>query len=123
MTKAIAQLVVAILAAVWAALTDNATANAITTQEWMVVISMAVGAAGVYIVPNLAEGMARYAKGVVSFMTAALPVLYTVIPGGLTQAETIEVIVAGAAALGLVVGLKNPGYQWAIKPGVRNNVT
>lgn len=123
MVKAVAQFAVAIVAAIWAALTDSATANAITPQEWAVVGTMAVGSFGVWIVPNLSEGVGRYAKGVVSFMTAGLPVLYVVLPGGLTNAELLEVLLAGAAAIGLVTGLKNPGYRWALKPGVPNNVT
>lgn len=109
--KAWAQLGVAILAAVYAALTDNN----IDTQEWIVIAGAGVGAFGVYIVANLAVGIARYAKGFVSFFTAGLPVLYVVIPGGLTQAETIEVVLAGLAAIGLVVGLGEKGYTYARK--------
>lgn len=109
--KAWGQLGVAILAAIYAALTDNN----IDTQEWIVVVGTGVGAFGVWVVPNLAEGIGRYAKGIVSFMTAGLPVLYVVIPGGLTQAETIEVVLAGLAAIGFVVGKSNPGYVFAVK--------
>lgn len=113
--KAWAQLAVAVATAVWAALTDSATADRITDQEWVVVTSLAVGAVGVYIVPNLEAGIGNYAKGFVSFLTAGLPVLYLVIPGGLTQAEILEVVIAGAAAIGLVVGLGNKGYRFAVQ--------
>lgn len=109
------QLLMAVVAAVWAALTDNETSNNITPQEWVVIGSLAIGAFGVRIVPNLDEGIAKYAKGVVSFMTAALPVLGVLMIGGLTNAEILEVILTGAGAIGLVVAVGNPGYVFAKK--------
>lgn len=109
--KAWGQLAVAILLAVYAALTDGG----IDQQEWIVIAGAGVGALGVYIVPNLDEGVGKYAKSFVSFMTAGLPVLYVVIPGGLTQAEVLEVVLAGLAAIGLVAGVGNAGYRWAVK--------
>lgn len=112
------QLLAAVAAAVWASLTDDATRDAITTAEWVVIATMAVGAFGVQVVPNLDEGIARYAKGVVSFLTAALPALSLVIAGGLTNAEILEVLLVGAAAVGLVVGVGNPRYVFATKRGV-----
>lgn len=113
--KAWGQLAVAVLAAIYAALTDSDTGNSITTQEWIVIVGLAVGSAAVWIVPNLDEGVARYAKTIASFVTAGLPVLYVVIPGGLTQAETIEVVLAGLAAIGFVAVKGNPGYVFAKK--------
>jgi len=107
--KAWGQLAVAILTAVYAALTDGS----IDVQEWIVVAGTAVGAFGVWLVPNLEGGVSHYAKGFVSFMTAGLPVLYVLIPGGLTQAETIEVVLAGLAAIGFVVGKGEKGYPFA----------
>lgn len=113
--KAWAQLAVAVATAVWAALTDSVTGNTVTTQEWVVIAGLAVGALGVYIVPNLDAGVGKYAKGFVSFATAGLAVLYVVVPGGLTNAEILEVVIAGAAAIGLVVGVGNTGYAFARK--------
>lgn len=109
--KAWGQLAVAILAAVYAALTDGG----IDTQEWIVVVGTAVGSFVVWVVPNLDAGVGKYAKLLASFATAGLSVLYVVIPGGLTQAEVIEVVLAGLAALGLVGGTANLGYRWAVK--------
>lgn len=109
--KAWGQLGVAVLAAIYAALTDGG----IDTQEWIVVVGTAVGALGVYVVPNLNEGVGRFAKAAVSFLTAGLAVLYVVIEGGLTQAETLEVVFAGLAAIGFVAGKGNAGYLWAAK--------
>lgn len=111
MLKALTQVLVTVLAGVYAQITDNV----ITQQEWIVVTGLGVGSFGVWLVPNLDAGIAKYAKGFVSFMTAGLPVLYVVIPGGLTTAETIEVILAGLAAIGFVVGVGNPDYRFAHK--------
>jgi hypothetical protein len=109
------QLLAAIAAAIWAALTDDTTRDAITPAEWIVVATMAVGAFGVQIVPNLETGIAKYAKGVVSFLTAALPALSLAIAGGLTNAEMLEVLLVGAAAVGLVVSFGDKGYVFATK--------
>lgn len=107
--KAAAQVAVFVLAAIYAALTDGG----IDAQEWLVVIGVGVGSAGVYIVPNLDVGIGRYAKGVVSFLTAGLPVLHVTIVGGLTTAEVVEVVLAGLAAIGFVTVLPNSDYAWA----------
>lgn len=109
--KAWMMVLVAVLTGIYAAMTDGG----IDSQEWVVVAGTGVGAFGVYVVDNLSWGIAHYAKGVVSFLTAGLAVLYVVIPGGLTQAETIEVILAGLAAIGLVVGVGNANYVFASK--------
>lgn len=109
------QLGAAVVAAIWAALTDNVTANNITDQEWIVIGSLFVGAFGVQIVPNMEVGIARYAKTVVSILTAVLPVLGVLIIGGLTQAEVLELIIVGAGAVGLVASVGNPGYVFARK--------
>lgn len=108
----------AIAMAVLAALTDSDTADRITPFEWTIVSVMAIGAFGVQIVPNMEEGVARYAKGVVSFLTAALPPLGLSLAGGLTQAEVISSIVIGMAAVGLVTVVGNPGYVFATKRAV-----
>lgn len=109
--KAWGQFAVTILAAVYAALTDGG----IDKQEWIVVAGTGVGAFVVWVVPNLDEGVGKYAKLFASFATSGLSVLYVVVPGGLTQAEVIEVVLAGLAAIGLVGGVTNVGYRWALK--------
>ena len=109
------QLLMVAIAAIWAALTDDATRDRIVTQEWIVIGTMFVGAFGVQIVPNMEVGIARYAKTVVSILTAVLPVLGVLILGGLTQAEVLELIIVGAGAVGLVAGVGNPGYVFARK--------
>jgi hypothetical protein len=111
MIKTWAMLGVAVVAAIYAALTDGG----IDQQEWIVIAGTAVGSFGVYIVPNMDVGLAHFAKGAVSFLTAGLAVLYVVVQGGLTQAEVIEVVLAACAAIGLTTGLENKGYVFAVK--------
>jgi hypothetical protein len=109
--KAWGQFGVAVLTAIYAALTEGG----IDQREWIVIAGTGVGAFVVWVVPNLSEGIGKYAKLFASFSTAGLSVLYVVIPGGLTQAETIEVVLAGLAAIGFVGGAANVGYRWAVK--------
>lgn len=109
--KTYAMVFVAIVAAIYAQLTDGG----IDSQEWVVVAGTGVGSVGVYVIPNMSTGIAHYAKGIVAFLTAGLPALYVVILGGLTTAEVLEVLLAGAAAIGLTVGLKIPNYRFAIQ--------
>lgn len=104
------QLGSAVVMAVWAALTDSASADNITNAEWVVIASMALGAFGVYVVPNMDESVGRVAKGIVSFLTAALPALSLSLSGGLTQTEMVAAIITGLAAVGLVTGVGNKGY-------------
>lgn len=112
--KALGMVLVAVLTYIWAALTDGG----VDRQEWIVATYTLVGAVGVYIVPNLSVGVGRYAKGIVAVLTAGLAVLQVVVVGGLTQAELIEVVLAGLAAIGLTVGVRNPGYVFATKSGL-----
>lgn len=118
--KAWGMVLVSALTYVYAALTDGGVDN----REWVVVAYTVVGAIGVYIVPNLDAGPGKYAKSAVAFLTAGLAALQVVVQGGLTTAEMIEVLLAGAAAVGLVAGVKNFGYRFAVKrPTVGEAVT
>ncbi len=110
--KAWGMVAVAVLTGVYAALTDGG----IDRTEWVVVINTAVGALVVWVVPNWAAGPAHFAKTVAAFASAGLTVLAVVIVGGLTQAELIEVILAGAAAIGLTAGVENKGYRFTGSP-------
>lgn len=108
MFKAVGMVAVAMLTYVYAALTDGG----VDSREWVVVVYTAVGSIGVWVVPNLSEGIGRYAKAVIAFGTAGLAALQVTIQGGLTQAEVIEVLLAGAAAVGLTAAAENPGYRF-----------
>lgn len=107
--KAWAMVAVAVLASIYAALTDGG----VDRVEWVVAVNTLLGAAVVYVVPNLSAGVGRYAKAIAAAGSAGLTVLAVVIVGGLTQAELIEVVLAAAAAVGLTAGTRNQGYLFA----------
>lgn len=96
--------IVAIITAVVAALTDNT----ISPQEWVVVLGVGLSAIGTAIVPNLPAGVAAYAKGIVTFLVAGAATLAVLIVGGLTVAEVLEVLIAAAASVGIVVAAPGP---------------
>ena len=68
-----------------------------------------------YVVPNLTDGIAKYAKGIVTFLLAAFGVLYTVLQGGVTTAEWLMVAVAGLTAIGVPL---LPAPQFPASPAV-----
>jgi uncharacterized membrane protein YhhN len=113
--KAWMQVLGAVVMAIWAALTDTDTADRVTSAEAVLIASLAVGAIGTYIVGNLDTGAGHYAKGVVSFLTAALPALSLSLAGGLTTTEVWEALVVGFATTGLVTGVGEKGYVFATK--------
>lgn len=101
--KALGQVLVTVAVFVVSALTDNR----ISEVEWVLLAGTAVNAVGVYIVPNLNEGIAAAAKTWVAFLLSGLTVLATMKLGdGLSATEILEVLIAAAAAIGLT-GLPN----------------
>lgn len=94
--KAVAIVLVTIATFVSSVLTGG-----ISAQEWVLIAGVAVAAFGVAVVPELDAGIGAVAKTVVTFLTAGLTVLATVILGGLTAPEVIEVIVAALASIGV----------------------
>jgi MFS family permease len=86
-----------------------------TPVEWVIVASTLVTAFGAYITPNLAEGPGRLAKAIVAFLVPALGVVAAQVLDGLSPQEWIEAIIAGAGGIGLVAGLGNKGYVFAVK--------
>lgn len=101
--KAIGQVLVTVAVFVVSAITDDV----ISPEEWVLLAGTAVTAVGVYVVPNLDEGIGAVAKSVVAFLLAGLTVLATLKLGdGLSTAEILTVLIAAAAAVGLT-GLPN----------------
>jgi hypothetical protein len=47
-------------------LTAGLADGGVDSQEWVVIVYTAVGAIGVYVVPNLSTGVGRFAKGALS---------------------------------------------------------
>lgn len=102
--KPIGVVIVAVITAIVAALIDDT----ISPQEWVVVTGFGLSAIGTAIVPNLPYGIARYAKGAVTFLVAGAATLAVLIIGGLTVAEVLEVVIAAAASVGIVVAAPGP---------------
>lgn len=89
----------AAVAAIVAALTDD-----VVSSTDLVLVGLAVlGAVGVYLVPNLPEGARRYAKGGVAVLVAAGDALVVLVVDGVTLSEWLLVVLAGLAAVGVVV--------------------
>lgn len=101
--KALAAVVVTVLAAVAAALTGD---NTISSTEWVNVAILAVGACGVFAAPNVPG--ARYTKAVLAVLTAGLTVLVSAIVGGVTPVELIQIVLAAAGAVGVYAVSNDP---------------
>lgn len=95
-SKFAAAVVVTVLAAIAAALTGDAT---IMANEWVNIAIMGVGAAAVFAAPNVPG--AKYTKSILAVLTATLTVLASVILGGVTSVELIQILIAGAGAVGV----------------------
>lgn len=94
--KAFVAVLVTILSAVGAALTGDET---ISNPEWVNVAIAGVTAAAVFAAPNVPG--AKYTKAALAVLGAALAVMASAILGGITYTEWIQIIVAGAGAVGV----------------------
>ena len=100
-TKFIVQVVITVLVALAAVWTGGVTPN-----EWINVAIVGVGALSVFTAPNVPG--AENTKAILSALTAGLVVLTSAITGGVTFPEIVQIIVAGAGAVGV--------YAFANKP-------
>jgi len=89
--------------------------NVITTEELLNGLVVVLGAFVVYLIPNLPAGVAKYSKAIVAFGTAGVVALLSFLSGGVTLAEWLQVIVAAAAGVGVIVV---PNAKPAFIPGV-----
>ncbi len=83
--------------------------------EWLLLIGAFVAAVSTYVVPNLTEGAGKYAKIVTYAATAVVTALGTLLPGGLTAQDWIDLVIVAATALGVVV---LPSTQHPANPAV-----
>jgi uncharacterized membrane protein YjjP (DUF1212 family) len=95
-SKAIAQVVATILAALVAALFGD---NIISSTEWVNVAIAGVGAAAVFAAPNVPG--AAYTKSILAVLAAVLTVLVSAIVGGITITEWLQIGTAALGALGV----------------------
>jgi len=96
--KAAALVLVAVVQAVWSALSDG-----YTDQEVVMTVSIGLAAVGTYIVPELPGSIATIAKTVVTFLVTGFATATLLMVGGLTGQEVLECILTAAAAIGLSV--------------------
>jgi hypothetical protein len=89
--------------------------NVITTEELLNGLVVVLGAFVVYLIPNLPAGVAKYSKAIVAFGIAGVVALLSFLSGGVTLAEWLQVIVAAAAGVGVVIV---PNAKPAFVPGV-----
>jgi uncharacterized membrane protein YqaE (UPF0057 family) len=95
--KLIAQLVATVLAALVAALYDGA----ITTDEWINVLLLGLGALAVLGAGELPAGVWAHTKTIVSAATAGAVFLQSAVTGGLSGAEWLQLVLAVLATFGV----------------------
>lgn len=112
--KLIMQVVVTVATGVVAALAGD---NAVDSVEWVNVAIVGVGAAAVFAAPNVPG--AAYTKSILAVLTAVLTILASAIVGGVQTVEIIQMVIAGAGAVG-VYAVPNRGQDVSFdQPGPR----
>jgi len=118
--KAIVMIISAGIAILGSALTDNL----VTPIEYVNIAIAMVTAIGVYLIPNLPAGLAKFGKTFVVLAGASLMALAVVLGaalswGAVTSSDWISVALAGLAAIGVHV-IPN-GAQEAVETTVSAN--
>ena len=113
--KSIVMIIAAGVAILVAALSDNV----VSATEGVNVGIAIVTAVGVYLVPNLPAGPARYGKTFVALGGAALTALVAILGGTLgftdvTASDWLSVALAGLAAIGLYIIPNGPAVPTVI---------
>lgn len=93
--KFVAAIVATVVSALIAAMTDDH----VSVVEWVNVAIAGVGACAVFAAPNVPGS--RYTKAILAVLTAVLTLLVSLITGGLTPAEVLQLIIAGLGAVGV----------------------
>jgi hypothetical protein len=93
--KSAMAVLVTIISAITAALTDNT----IDVTEWINVAIAGAGAAAVFAAPNVPGSL--YTKAVLAVLTAVLTALVSYVSSGLSMAEIMQLVVVGLGALGV----------------------
>jgi hypothetical protein len=95
--KFFAQIAATVLAAAYPFLSDNT----LSTDEIINLIILGLGAVGVLGAGNLPEGVWKYTKFFVSVATAVFLLLASVVTDGVTNAELVQLVIAGLGAAGV----------------------
>lgn len=112
--KAILMVVGIIVSAIVAATTDGV----FTGPEIVNVVLVGFGAGGVWLVPNLSYGVAKYAKAIIAMMFAAGTLAVDLIGDGLTWSEGWQLVVAAVAAVGVIIPKAPQWHNYASAPPV-----
>ncbi len=94
-----AKSILAVVGAVLAALVGVMTDGVVTNVEWVNVAVLGVGAAAIFAGPNVPG--AKYTKVILAVLTAVLVLLTSLITGGLSSSELLQLAVAGLTAAGV----------------------
>lgn len=77
--------------------------NVVTGEEALNFVIIGLGALVVYVVPNMPTGVAAYSKTIAAFIIAGIVMLISLLSGGVTLSEWLQVIVAAFAGIGTLV--------------------
>jgi len=108
--KSITYIALAALTFLVTALSDNS----LSAEEILNLVVVVLGAIGVYAVPNLPEGTAKYAKTGIAFLTAGVVAALSFLTGGIATTEWLQIIIAAFTAIGVYIvpnELKKPAVQ------------
>lgn len=106
--KSLLYIALAVVGVLVTALADDL----LTVDELVNVAIIGVGAITVYLVPNLPEGVGRYAKVLVTFAVAALVALQSFLTDGITTTEWLQIAVAAFAGIGVYVIPNEPARDF-----------
>lgn len=72
-------------------------------EELLNLVIVVLGAIGVYAVPNFPEGVARYAKTGIAFLTAGVIAALSFWSDGIVTTEWLQIIIAAFTAIGVYI--------------------
>lgn len=99
--KALMQVVGAVLYAILAAtVLDSPGGDAVTLDEWFVILGLGLTAVPVYLIPNTT--LQAWAKGIISGFLALVVVLPALLVNGLDGYDWVTVLVAFGTAAGVL---------------------
>lgn len=100
--------------------------NKLSGEEILNLVVVVLGAIGVYLVPNFPEGVAKYAKTGIAFLTAGVIAALSFWTGGIEVTEWLQIIIAAFTAIGVYIvpnGPKEPNVQPVEVVSVASDVT
>ena len=107
--KAVTYIALAAVTFLVTALSDNN----LSSEELLNLTVVILGAIGVYAVPNFPEGVARFAKTGIAFLTAGVLAALSFLTDGISTTEWLQIIVAAFTAIGVYIVPNSVGTQKA----------